>query len=449
MIKNTSIQPSMDPGLFRSLAQDILKFAKKEGASQTEVHIAANKGFSVSVSQNEVETVEYHQDKIIEITVYFGKSKGSVIISDLRPASIQEAVVKASHIAKFTDEDPYAGLADLADLAFQYPVLELSFPWAITVPKAIDLACLCEEAALQYDPRIMRAEETSVVTTESLHFYANSLDFIGFFPSTHHEMSCVLVAKEGDEMQRNYSYSLVADPAQLKAPQAIGIEAAGRTVKRLGARPIATTKAPVIFFAEEARGLLKHFSSAIQGGNLYRESSFLLGCLGQSIFPSFVQIAEQPHLSRALGSAPFDNDGVATRPNQFIKNGVLEQYAFGSYDARKLNQRTTGNAGGMHNLTIHPGEKNLKALLKTMGTGLLITELMGQGVNLVTGDYSRGASGFWIKNGEVDHGVQEITVAGNLKNIFSNFVEVGNDVDVRGNIRTGSILIEEMMIAGC
>ncbi len=432
----------------QSIAQDILALAKAQGASSAEVSITTDKGFSVTAQDNDVETIEYHQDKVVELNVFFGQRSGSASLSDLRPHALRAAVEAACHIAKFTSDDPAAGLATKTELAGPVPHLQIAFPWAITVEEAIAMACACESEALAQDIRIMRAEETSVSTHEGLHVYANSNDFMGCFTQTRHELSCVLVARDGDDMQRDYSYTLSADPKQLHTTQQVATEAVSRTVSRLGARRLATMKAPVIFIAEEARSLLGHFSAAIQGGKLYRKASFLLDQLDQQIFPPGTHIAEQPHLPRSLGSAPFDADGVATRANVFIEDGKLRTYALGVYAARKLGMQTTGNAGGVHNLTINTSQHDLKALLKLMGRGLLVTELMGNGVNLVTGDYSRGASGFWVEGGEIQYPVHEITIAGQLPTLFKSIQAVGNDVDERGNIRTGSILIEEMMIAG-
>jgi PmbA protein len=294
----------------------------------------------------------------------------------------------------------------------------------------------------------MRSEAAKMATAEGWHVYANSNDFIGLFPYTRHEINCVLVAKDGDEMQRDYSYTTAADPAHLDSISHIATSAAERTVQRLGARRLPTMKTPVIFVAEEARGLLGHFITAIQGGALYRKSSFLVDHLNKKIFPSFVHIQEHPHLSRGLGSAPFDDEGVATRSNVFVEDGILRNYCLGVYSARKLGMKTTGNSGGVHNLTVQTGKKDLATLLKTMDKGLLITEMMGHGVNMITGNYSRGASGFWVEHGEIQFPVHEITVAGKLQDMFTRIQEVGNDVDRRGNIRTGSIFIDEMMVAG-
>jgi PmbA protein len=430
------------------LSEVMLKEAKRCGADSAEINIGVNKGFNVTAREGDVETVEYNQDKSIEITVSFGKRSGSASLSDMRPEATRAAVEAACHIAKFTGEDPASGLADKEELAFNYPQLDLACPWAISVEQAIELAVQCEREAMAYDKRIMSAEASTVSTIEALNLYANSLGFMGVFAHTRHDMSCVLVAKQDDEMQRDYSYTVGVDPAQLKSISYIAQQAAERTIRRLGAKRLTTRKAPVIFAAEEARGLLGHFASAISGGSLYRKSSFLLDSLGKKIFPNFISIDEQPYLPFALGSAPFDSDGVATRPNKFVEEGTLRSYSLDVYAARKLGMKTTGNAGGMHNLTVTQGKKNLEELLKMMGTGLLVTEMMGNGVNLVTGDYSRGVGGFWIENGVIQFPVQEITIAGKLQEMYMRIAEVGSDVDLRGNIRTGSILIEEMMIAG-
>lgn len=431
-----------------ALCEQILEETKRAGADAASVNIATNKGFSVSAHNKEVETVEYHQDKVIEITAYIGKRTGSASISDIRLDAIRAAAEAACHIAKFTDEDEASGLAEKDELALHYSPLNLNFPWPLSVDEAIKLACLCEQEALAYDKRIMSAEDVTIATYAMMHAYANTNGFIGSYPYTRHDISCVLVAKEGDEMQRDYSYTVSPNPSKLKSISEIAKESAQRTVKRLGARRLRTMKAPVIFLAEEARGLLGHFVAAISGGNLYRKSSFLLDQIDQAIFPSFIHIKEHPHLADGLGSAPFDDDGVATRANVFVENGILRQYSLGVYSARKLGMRTTGNAGGVHNLSISTQSKNLKDLLKTMNKGLLITEMMGQGVNIVTGDYSRGVGGYWVEDGEIQYPVQEITVASRLQDIYSRIVEISNDIDVRGNIHTGSILIEEMMIAG-
>lgn len=445
---NNELESPMNSSKLQELAKAIIEEAKRAGASQSEVGISTQKGFTVSAREGSVETVEYHQDKVVEIQVYFGKRTGAASTSDLRPEAVRAAVEAACHIAKFTDEDPAAGLAEKDELAFDYPQLDLAAAWPITVDQAIEIACECEREALAYDKRVMSAEEATVTTGTMLQVYANSHGFLGWFPDTRHEISCVVIAKEKDEMQRDFSYSASSDPSQLHSTTFIAREAAEKAVRRLGSQSLPTMKAPVIFAAEEARGLFGHFASAISGSHLYRKSSFLLDHLDKKIFPDFIHIQEHPHLAHALGSAPFDEDGVATRANIFVDDGVLRSYSLGVYSARKLGMKTTGNAGGVHNLTVKTGEKDLRALLKTMDKGLLITELMGHGVNLVTGNYSRGVGGFWVEHGEIQYPVHEITVAGTLQEMFACIVDVGNDIDRRGTIRTGSVLIEEMMIAG-
>lgn len=432
----------------QQLIESILREAVNQGASAAEVDVGANKGFSVTARKGDVEHIEYNQDKSVDITVYFGKRTGSSSLSDVRPDAIRDAVKAACNIARFTDEDEYAGLAEKQLLAFNYPHIEMDYPWDISVERAAQLACECEAKGLAYDKRIVQSEGVTVVTSNAVHGYGNTHGFTGVFPASRHEISCVLIAKKGDDMQRDYYYSNAVDPLLLDSITDIAEHAAKRTVSRLGAKRLATQEVPVIFAAEEARGIIGHFVAAISGGSLYRKSSFLLDQLGQKIFPDFIRIDERPHLPKGQGSLPFDNNGVATRPNVFVADGILQSYCLSVYSARKLNMQTTGNAGGVHNLFISTGNKTLPELLKTMGRGLLVTELMGQGVNLVTGDYSRGASGYWIENGEIQYPVTEITIAGNLREMYANIVEIGGDIDRRGNINTGSILIEKMMVAG-
>lgn len=432
----------------QAVAEQVLSEAKKRGATQAEVSIAANKGFEVNAREGDVETVEYNQDKSVDIIVYFGKRSGSASLSDLRPEALTAAVEAACHIAKFTGEDSYAGLPDASELAFKYPHIDVFSPWHLSVEDAIKMAVECEHLAVNQDKRIMSAESVTVATMQATTLLANSLGFMGVFPFTRHDISCVLVGKQKDEMQREYAYTTASDHKMLAPLEKVATEAVQRTVSRLGARRLPTMKAPVIFAAEEARGLFGHFLAAISGGNIYRKSSFLLDHVGKAVFPSFIHLIEQPHLAHALGSSPFDDDGVLTRANEFIKDGVLQHYAMGVYSARKLGLKTTGNAGGFHNLTVKHGDKNLAELIKTMHRGLVVTELMGQGVNLITGDYSRGVGGYWVENGEIQYPVHEITIAGNLKEMYQRIQAVGNDVDVRGNVRTGSVLIEEMMLAG-
>ncbi len=442
------VHPEFNQQQLEELAATILQETKRQGADSAEVDIAINKGFNVTARKGDVESVEYHQDKIIDITVYVGKKLGAASISDIRQEAIEAAVKAACHIARYTDEDIAAGLAEKELLAFNYPKLELSYPWGVTVPEAIELTRLCESKALSMDKRIIHSEGVSLITSAGWHLYGNTHGFIGTFPITRHEISCVLIAKQKEEMQRDYSYTIATDPALLESIDFIANNAVERTLRRLGGRRLSTRQVPVIFAAEEARGLLGNFVAAISGGNLYRRSSFLLDHLGKQIFPHHVTLREFPHLEKALGSSPFDDDGVATRENIFIEQGILASYALGVYSARKLGLQTTANAGGLHNLIVTTGNKNLSELLKTMDTGLLVTELMGNGTNLVTGDYSHGASGFWVEKGEIQYPVEEITIAGNLKEMYARIIEIGNDIDHRGNIQTGSILIENMMVAG-
>lgn len=432
----------------KSLAVDILKEAKSQGASSAEIGIGMNKGFSVTARQGDVESVDYHRDKIIDITVFFGKRMGSASLSDFRSSAIQDAVKAACNIARFTDEDPCTGLADKDLLAFNYTPPDIYYPWPVTVEEAIATAVQCEEKALSMDKRIIHSEGVTVTTSEAWSVYANSFGFVGDYPATRHEISCVLIAKEREDMQRDYSYTTSCDPKLLDPIHQIAKEAAERTINRLGAKKLSTRKVPVIFAAEEARSLLGHFVAAISGSQIYRKASFLVDRLGQTIFPTSITINEQPFIPKGLGSAPFDDDGVATCPNFFIKDGILTSYSLGVYSARKLGLKTTGNSGGVHNLCITTGNKNLAELLKTMHKGLLVTELMGNGTNLLTGDYSQGAAGFWVDHGTIQYPVHEITIASTLQDIYSGLVEVGNDIDFRGNIRTGSILIDHMMVAG-
>ncbi len=431
----------------QGLVETILKEAKSLGATSSEVDIGVNKGFNISVRNGDVETVEYNQDKGIGVSVYFGKSSGSASLSDIRPEAIKASVKAACDIAKFTDEDEFAGLAPKELLAFDYPEINVAYPWDMTVEKAIELAKDLEAKALVIDKKLS-TEGVEVSTTEAYHAYGNSEGFYGIVPATRHELSCVLIAKENDQMQRDYSYTVSCDPSMLESVGYIANEAAERTLSRLNARSIKTQNAPVIFVADEAKSLIGHFIAAISGGNLYRKSSFLLDQLNTQVFPEHITIEEKPYLDKYLGSSPYDDNGVRTRNNIFIKNGILNSYALGVYSARKLGMQTTGNAGGVHNLFISTGLNDLNGLIKKMHKGLLVTELMGQGVNIINGDYSRGCSGFWVENGEIQYPVQEITIAGNLKDIYSNLVEVGTDVDKRSNVQTGSILLDNMMIAG-
>jgi PmbA protein len=432
----------------KSTVQELLDEAKKQGASAAEAGLSQEKGLSVSVRLGDVETIEHHCDQGLGITVYFGQRKGSASTTDLSVESIKETVSAACSIARYTSEDECAGLPEKEALATEFPDLDLNHPWAISAGDAIALAIECEDAARAYHADISNSEGASINTHQGLRVMGNTLGFIHGYYSTRHSLSCSVLAQRGDSMQRDYWYSVARNAGNLEPAVDVGKKAAARTIERLQARSLSTRQCPVLYSAECASGLLGSFIGAISGGNLYRKSSFLLNALDRQIFPDFVHIHEQPHLLGALGSAAYDSEGVATRSRDIVSNGILRSYVLGTYSARKLGLHSTGNAGGVHNLTIAPGRLDFQAMLKKLDTGLLVTELMGQGVNLVTGDYSRGAAGFWVENGQIQYPVEEITIAGNLKDMLKNIIGVGNDVDYRGNIRTGSILVERMSIAG-
>jgi PmbA protein len=441
-------------GLRITELKDVVRLALEEaagrGASEAEVDASLNRGLTLTVRLGEVETVEYQRDRGLDVTVYFGKRKGSASTADLSAKAVKDTVEKAATIARFTTEDPYAGLADPEMLAREIPDLNLEHPWDLSPDQGIELARSCESAGLSVDSRLTNSEGGSVSSQQDARVYGNSNGFLAGYGSTSHSLSCVLLAQNGEDMQRDYWFSAARDPKELEAAERIGRKAGERAVARLGGRKISTRKSPILFAPEVARGLLGHFSGAIRGSAQYRKSSFLLDAAGKAVFPAFLQIQERPHLLKALASSPFDSEGVATRDRDLVRDGVLQGYVLGSYSARKLGLKTTGNAGGIHNLLVSaPGHAlSFDELLKQMGSGLLVTELMGQGVNAVTGDYSRGASGFWIENGSPVHPVHEITIAGNLREMYLHIASIGTDVDARGAIRTGSVLIEEMTIAG-
>ncbi len=439
---------SVDEARLSDLVASILKTASAAGASEAEAAVSVDAGLSVTARMGEVETLEYQRDRGLGVTVYFGKRKGSASTADISDAAVRETVEKACSIARYTAEDPCSGLADAAQMASDPPDLDLSHPWDVTAEQAIELAIACEAEALGFDERIDNSEGASVGTHAALQFYGNSHGFVGGYRSTSHSLSCAVLARDQDGMQRDFWYSAARNPTGLDAATDVGRKAARRTVSRLGSRKIATTKAPVIYPAELARGLIAYALSAVSGTSQYRQSSFLLGAAGQTIFPDFVSLSERPHIPGGMGSAPFDNEGVATRDRELVADGVLGGYILGSYSARKLGLETTGNAGGVHNILVSHSDKALDDLLAEMGTGFLVAELMGQGVNPVTGDYSRGAAGYWVENGEIAYPVHEVTIAGNLKDMYKGIVAIGNDVDTRGKVRCGSILVDQMTIAG-
>jgi len=442
-----SVGPQALPALEEQVER-IIAEAKRQGASACEVAVSLEQGLSTTVRQREVETVEFNRDQGFGITLYVGQRKGSASTSASGDAAIRETVAAALAIAKHASEDDCAGLADAALMARELPELDLFHPWAITPEQAIERALVCEAAAFASDPRIKNADGTTLNTHQGCRVYGNSHGFVGGYASTRHSLSCVMIAEGGGQMQRDYWYDVSRQGEALADAAEIGRRAAERAVRRLGARPVPTCEVPVLFAAELATGLFGHFLAAISGGNLYRKSSFLEGALGQQLFPEWLSLDERPHLPRGLGSAAFDNDGLATYAKAFVERGELLSYILGTYSGRKLGLPSTANAGGVHNLFVSHGAEDQAALIRRMGRGLLVTELMGQGLNLVTGDYSRGAGGYWVENGEIQFPVQEVTIAGNLRDMFRQILAVGSDLELRSNVHTGSVLIERMTVAG-
>jgi len=432
----------------KHIIRDALDQAKAAGASDCEAEVSQAFGQDVSVRHGEVETIEYNRDRGLSVSVYFGKKLGHASTSDLSPQAVKDTVAAAVSIARHTASDDFAGLADPELLAKEIPDLDLYHPWDLAVEEAIELAQRIESAALAVDPRITNSEGATASTHESQFVYGNSQGFLAGYPASRQAFSCSVIAETGSGMQRDYWYSTARAADELERAEDVGRRAGERTARRVDARKVKTCDVPVIFEAPIASGLMGHFVSAVSGGSLYRRSSFLLDSLGQPVFSPLVQMRERPHLLRGLASSPFDNEGVATRDRDVVKDGVVQGYFLGSYSARKLGMKSTGNAGGCHNLILESGDLDLPGLLKKMGTGLLVTELLGHGINPVTGDYSRGAAGFWVENGEIQYPVEEITIAGNLKDMFRGIAAVGTDVEVRGSKQCGSILIEKMTVAG-
>jgi len=432
----------------RQILQSTLQAAVHFGATAAEAEIGTGHGLSISVRQGEPENVEHQRDKGLSLTVYVGQRKGSASSTDLGVGAVQEIARSACDIARHASEDPCAGLLGSRYLARAVPDLDLVHPWDIDPEQAIDLAIGCEREALAADRRITKSDGALVSTYTGCHWYANSNDFVGGWEWSAHSVDCAVIAEDSAGMQRDGWYTKHRKPQLLESIQAVGRQAGERAAARLGSRRLTTRRAPVIFEAPVASGLFSAFVGAISGNALYRKASFLLDRLGSEVFASHVRIHEQPHLKCALGSAPFDNDGMATCARDLVRSGVLLGYVLDAYSARKLGLEPTGNGGGVHNLIVEPGTQDLAALLRTMGTGLLITDLIGFGVNQVTGDYSRGASGFWVENGVISFPVEEITVAGNLLDMYRNVIAVGSDADWRGNVVTGSVLVDGLTIAG-
>ncbi|OYY06245.1 MAG: metalloprotease PmbA [Mehylophilales bacterium 35-46-6] len=413
----------------KQMSEDVLKVAKRLGASSAEAELSLSIGQNVSVRLGEVENIEYNRDKGMSVTVYFGQQKGHASTSDLSPKALQDTVAAACNIAKYTAQDTFCGLADAELMAQDIPDLDLNHPWDISVDDAIVIAKSCEQAAMAVDPRITNSEGASVSSGTGFFSYSNSHGFTGGYSSSRHGISCSVIAESENNMQRDYWYTTARAAADLQSATEIGRIAGERTVRRLNAKKIKTCQVPVLFEASLASGLISSLISAISGGNLYRKSSFLLNSLGTQIASPLLNIYEDPFIKRGLASSPFDNEGVATSARQLVENGVLQGYVLSSYSARKLGMKTTGNAGGNHNLIVQSGEHDFAGLLKQMGTGLVVTELLGHGMNMVTGDYSRGAAGFWVENGVIVHAVEEITIASNMADMLKMIVAIGNAVN--------------------
>ena len=431
-----------------ALSQIVIEHAMKSGATAADTEISEGVGQNVSVRKGEIETIEYNKDKGAGVTVYIGRRRGHASTSDLTAAALKSAVDKALTIARYTAEDEAAGLPDADRLAKNPPDLDLYHPWALSVEEAAERARACEAAALAADRRLTNSEGASVSTHASHFIYANSLGFCDGYAGSRHGLSVAVIGEDKGSMQRDYWYSSARDGSHLDTPETVGRIAGERTVRRLNGRKLDTRTCPVIFEAPIATGLIGNFVAAVSGGSLYRQSSFLLDSLGTTVFAPHIDIRETPFERGGLGSAPFDSEGVACLERDVVKAGTVEGYFLSSYSARKLGMQTTGNAGGSHALTVSHGDLDLAGLLREMGTGLLVTELLGHGANMVTGDYSRGAAGFWVENGEIQYPVEEITIAGNLAGMFKGIVAIGRDVERRGSKRVGSILIDRMTVAG-
>ena len=438
----------MDLDTLKQISQDVLILAKIAGATSAETEVSFGTGQNVSVRLGETENIEYNRDKGVSVTVYIGQQKGHASSSDLSQSALKDTVEAACNIAKYTAKDAFCGLADANLMAKNMPDLDLYHPWHISVDDATELAKICEAAALNVDKkRITNSEGAGVSSSESVFAYANSHGFVGGNSSSRHSISCSVIAEHKGAMQRDYWYSSARDMKDMESAEYVGNLAGQRTVKRLGAKPIKTGQYPVLFEAPLASGLISSLIGAISGSNLYRKSSFLLDSLGKQVASPLLNIEEQPHLKKGVASSSFDSEGVATKARQLVENGVLNGYILGSYSARKLGLQSTGNAGGSHNLIVESTGENFEQLLQKMGTGLLVTEVLGHGLNMVTGDYSRGAAGYWVHNGVIAHPVEEITIASNMQNMLQLIVAIGTDAIKHSSKQTGSILIENMIVA--
>ena len=439
---------TLDQKELEDIVSLLLNEAREQGADQAEVAASHDIGLSATARLGSVESLEYTNDRGVGVTVYKDQKKGSASTSDFSPAALREAAVKACSFAKYTAADEHSGLADKELMASDIPDLDLVHEWELRSDEAIRIAIECEDAARGFDSRVTNSEGATVSSNSGVHAYGNTHGFLATFPKTSHSISCVVIGESDGDMERDYWYSSARDAMDLEAPEEIGKTAARRTVQRLGSRKIKTAKAPVLFAPEVARGFIGHAIGAVSGGAQYRKSSFLLNAAGEQIFPDFVQIQERPHIPKAMGSTPYDAEGVATRDRDLVVDGVLQGYILGSYSARRLGLQTTANAGGAHNLLVPGGADDMESLIKAMDRGFLVQELIGQGVNAVTGDYSRGAVGYWVENGEISYPVHEVTIAGNLKDLYHRISAIGNDQDLRGGIRCGSLLVDAITIAG-
>lgn len=446
--KDSSSHFSLTSAELQTLTLRILDLAQKHGATAAESEISQASGFSVTARHGDVETISHHRDKDLSLTVYLDQKSGNVSTADFSESALEAAVIKALTIARHTAKDHCAGLAEPDWLAREWTTPDLYFPWTISIEEAIALACDSEAAALAVDHRIKRSEGATVARGESEFFYANTLGFGGGYRGSRHHVECAVIGEENGAMQRDGWYTIARDPKVLLSGKEVGRMAGARTVRRLNARSLPTMRCPVIFEAPEAADLIGAFVRAISGGNLYRKMTFLPDAMGKAVFAPHVSIEEKPLLAGALASAPFDDEGVATQTRFIIQNGVVHNYFLSCYSARKLGMVSTGNSGGAHNLLVTHGDEGLPKLLQRMGRGLLVTEQLGQGINPITGDFSRGAAGYWIENGEIAYPVEGITIAGNLRDIFQNIIAIGNDVDQRFVCQTGSIWVESMMVAG-